>query len=380
MKKQMLSVLAVLCVLSMLCLTAFAAPYSSETGKVAEWLGNPENTQFDYEETSFVDNLIDWTAFSLARTGKSGPAEYVDYINAAVANSFDKMYPSDLARTVLAVTANGMDAKNIGGHDLLAALARVDYSSQIYLSSLNTPLLAMNFKADFPFEASLKNGIVEAILSVQQPDGGWAYCSVDQGYGVYSDADSTSMTVQALAPYYAENEAVGRAVDKALAYLQAQIGATGALEAWGAPSGESTAQFVLALCELGIDPTGSAYTNNGKTLLDGVKSFITENGGARNYQGAEDPLTTYQVLLALNAANRYAENRESVFTYVEKTEEPTTPEPTVPSVPENATTTDSASQTVEIPKTGSAVTVAGAFAAMLCAGAVLALCKKETDA
>ena len=188
------------------------------------------------------------------------------------------------------------------------------------------------------------------------------------------------MTVQALAPYYAENEAVGRAVDKALAYLQAQIGATGALEAWGAPSGESTAQFVLALCELGIDPTGSAYTNNGKTLLDGVKSFITENGGARNYQGAEDPLTTYQVLLALDAANRYAENRESVFTYVEKTEEPTTPEPTVPSVPENTTTTDSASQTVEIPKTGSAVTVAGAFAAMLCAGAVLALCKKETDA
>lgn len=379
MKKQMLSVLAVLCVLSMLCLTAFAAPYSSETGKVAAWLGNPENTQFDYEETSFVDNLIDWTVFSLARTGKSAPAEYADYINAAVAASFDKMYPSDLARTVLAVTANGLDAKNIGGHDLLAALARVDYSSQIYLSSLNTPLLAMNFKADFPFEASLKNGIVEAILSVQQPDGGWAYCSVDQGYGVYSDADSTSMTVQALAPYYAENEAVGRAVDKALAYLQAQIGATGALEAWGAPSGESTAQFVLALCELGIDPTGSAYTNNGKTLLDGVKSFITENGGARNYQGAEDPLTTYQVLLALNAANRYAENRESVFTYMEKAEEPTTPAPTAPSNPDNTTTVDSA-QTVEIPKTGSAVTVAGAFAAMLCAGAVLALCKKETDA
>lgn len=380
MKKQILSILAVLCVLSMLCLTAFAAPHSAEVQKVAAWLGNSENTQFDYEETSFVDNLIDWTAFSLARAGKAAPAEYADYINAAVAASFDKMYPSDLARTVLAVTANGMDAKAIGGHDLLAALAAVDYSAQIYLSNLNSPLLAMNFKSDFPFETSLKNGIVEAILSVQQPDGGWAYCSVDQGYGVYSDADSTAMTVQALAPYYANNEAVGRAVDKALAYLQAQIGATGALEAWGAPSGESTAQFILALCELGIDPTGSAYTNNGKTLLDGVLSFVTENGGARNYQNAEDPLTTYQVLLALDAANRYAENRESVFTYVEKTEEPTNPEPTVPSVSENTTTTDSASQTVEIPKTGSAVTATSAFAAVLCAGAVLALRKKETNA
>ena len=222
----------------------------------------------------------------------------------------------------------------------------------------------------------MKNGIVEALLAVQQADGGWAYCSVDQGYGVYSDADSTSMTVQALAPYYTENEAVARAVDKALAYLQTQIGATGALEAWGAPSGEGTAQFILALCELGIDPTDSAYTNHGKTLLDGVKSFVTENGGALNYTGQEDPLTTYQVLLALNAANRCAENRESVFTYVEKTEAPTNPVPTVPSVPEN-TTTDSASQTVDIPKTGSASAAAGAFAAVLCAGAVLTLRKKD---
>ena len=376
MKKQILKALAVVCMLSMLCMTAFAAPYSSEEAKVAAWLGNPENTQFDYEDTSFVDSLIDWTAFTLTRAGKAAPAEYADYINEAVANAFDKMYPSDLARTVMAVTANGMDAKNIGGHDLLAALAAVDYSSQIYLSSLHAPLLAMHFKADFPFDASLKNGIVEALLAVQQADGGWAYCSVDQGYGVYSDADSTSMTVQALAPYYTENEAVGRAVDKALAYLQTQIGATGALEAWGAPSGEGTAQFILALCELGIDPTDSAYTNHGKTLLDGVKSFVTENGGALNYTGQEDPLTTYQVLLALNAANRCAENRESVFTYVEKTEASANPVPTVPSVPEN-TTTDSASQTVDIPKTGSASAAAGAFAAVLCAGAVLTLRKKD---
>lgn len=377
MKKQILRVLAVVCMLSVLCITAFAAPYDAEAEKTAAWLGEPENTAFDYEETSFVDSLIDWTAFALARAGKRTPQEYADYIQEAVANSFDKMYPSDLARTVLAVTANGMDAKNIGGHDLLAALSAVDYSSQIYLSNLNAPLLAMHFKADFAFSDTLKAGIVDAILAVQQADGGWAYCSVDQGYGVYSDADSTAMTVQALAPYYTENETVGRAVDKALVYLQTQIGATGALEAWGAPSGESTAQFILALCELGLNPTDSAYTNNGRTLLDGVKSFISENGGARNYQGLEDPMTTYQVLLALNAANRYAENRESVFTYVEKAEEPTTPAPTEPTVPESTTAADNTVQTVDIPKTGSASSAAAALTAVLLAGAVLTLRKKD---
>lgn len=377
MKKQILSILAVLCILSMLCMTAFAAPRYAEAEKVAAWLQNPENTEFDYEETSFVDNLIDWTAFSLARAGKAAPAEYAEYINAAVANSFETMYPSDLARTVLAVTANGMDAAKIGGHDLLAALKNVDYSAQIYLSSLTYPLLAMNFKTDFSFAASLKASIVDVILAVQQADGGWAYCSVDQGYGVYSDADSTAMTVQALAPYYTENEAVGRAVDKALAYLQTQIGETGALEAWGAPSGESTAQFILALCELGIDPTGEGYTNNGKTLLDGVLRFVTENGGARNWQNEEDPLTTYQVLMALDAANRLADGRESEFTYVEKTEEPA---PTAPAVSETTTSADNTVQTVDIPKTGSAVTATGAFAAVLLAGAVLTLRKKESNA
>ncbi len=379
MKKTISVLTAVVLTLALLSVTAFAAPLADTKAAMVSWLQNPENTQFDYSETSFADSLIDWTAFTLTRAGAEAPAEYEAYIRAAVENSFDSLYPSDLARITLAVTACGMDAKSIGGHDLLAALKSVDYSSQIYLSSITFPLLAMNFKSDFDFSDELKAGIVGKALSVQQPDGGWAYCSEDlYGYGVYSDPDSTAMALQALAPYYKTDEAVKAAVDKALAYLQTQIGDTGAVLSYGSPSGESTAQVVLALCELHIAPTDEAFAKNGKTLLDGLKTFITENGGALNYKSVEDPLTTYQVLMALDAAERFEKGMESEYTYAEPAEEPTEPVPTDKSEPiEPTTASDKKTQDVEIPKTGAQMHVVGAFVAAVGAAAVLTLRKKD---
>lgn len=65
------------------------------------------------------------------------------------------------------------------------------------------------------------------------------------------------MAVQALAPYYKTDDAVRAAVDKALDYLLTQQFDDGSFgyTAWGSKSGESTAQVILALCALGIDPT-----------------------------------------------------------------------------------------------------------------------------
>lgn len=354
--------------------TAFAADVTAYKDKTAAWLQNPENTQFDYTETAFTDSLIDWTVFTLARDFREIPKEYPAYINAAVQNSFDTLYPSDLARIILSTTACGLDAKNIGGHDLSAALGAVDYSTQIYLSSLVFPLLAMEFKADFAFDNATKETIVQTILAAQQPDGGWSYCSEDlYGYGVASDPDSTAMALQALAPYK-ENEAVSAAAERAFAYLKTQQGDTGALLSFGAPSGESTAQAVLALCAWGKNPETTAFTVNGKTLLDGLCDFVTENGGALNYASTEDPLTTYQVLLALEAITRFQNGQATVFTYDEKPAEEipdtTAPETTVP-IQSNT------QNTVSIPKTGGTPYVGGAVVFGLGAAAVLLTRKKD---
>lgn len=378
MKKTISVLTAVLLVLSLLAVSVFAAPAADTKAAMVKWLQNNENTEFDYTDTSYVDNLIDWTAFTLARDFAEVPAEYEAYINEAVANSYDSLFPSDISRIVLGTTACGLDAADIGGKDLLAALAAVDYASQIYLSSLAFPLIAMNFKADFSFDEATKETIVNTILAAQQPDGGWSYCSQDlYGYGIYTDPDDTAMAIQALAPYYETNDEVKAAVDSALAYLKASIGGTGAVLSYGSPSGESTAQVVLALCALGMDPLSAEYTVEGKTLLDGLLSFVTENGGALNYKSVEDPLTTYQVLQGLEAIERFQNGKVSVFTYDEAPEVPVDPEqPTEPTT-EKTDKTEAVPETVEIPKTGGETVVGSAAVFMLGAAAVLFARKKD---
>lgn len=377
LKKLTATLSALLLIFALCAQTAFAADVKSTKDKTAAWLQNPENTQFDYTETAFADSLIDWTVFTLARDFRDIPKEYPAYIGAAVQNSFDTLYPSDLARIVLSVTACGLDAKNIGGHDLLEALAGVDYSAQIFLSSLTFPLLAMDFKADFSFDDATRAEIVEMILACQQPDGGWSYCSEDlYGYGIYTDPDSTAMALQALAPY-AENEAVSAAADRAFAYLQAQQGETGALLSFGAPSGESTAQVILALCAWGKNPETADFTVNGNTLVDGLCAFVTENGGALNYADVEDPLTTYQVMQALEAVERFGNGKATVFTYDERPTEDISDIPDIP-VPETTASTHSDEPTaVSIPKTGGTPFAGGAVLLTCGAAAVLLTRKKD---
>ncbi|MGN0571829.1 MAG: prenyltransferase/squalene oxidase repeat-containing protein [Candidatus Fimenecus sp.] len=374
LKKIAVSLLALLLIFALCAQTAFAADVKAVKDKTAAWLQNPENTQFDYTETAYVDSLIDWTAFTLARDFREVPTEYPAYIDAAVQNSFDSLYPSDLARIILSVTACGLDAKSIGGHDLLAALENVDYSAQIFLSSLVFPLLAMDFKADFTFDDAIREEIVQMILACQQPDGGWSYCSEDlYGYGIYTDPDSTAMALQSLAPY-ADNAEVSAAADRAFAYLQAQQGETGAVLSYGAPSAESTAQVILALCAWGKNPETADFTVNGNTLVDGLCAFVTENGGALNYADVEDPLTTYQVMQALEAVERYGNGKATVFTYDER---PTEDSSNIP-VLETTTSTQSDEQTeVSIPKTGGMPFAGGAVLLTVGAAAVLLTRKKD---
>ena len=364
--KKFISALLCAALLCAFCVQVFAAPQNPKQA-VTAWLANSGNTGFDYTDTSYPDSLIDWTAFTLAQAGESPDAEYAAYIDEAVKNSFDLLYPSDLARIVLSTTACGLDARNIGGHDLLEALDAVDYSAQVYLSSLAFPLLAMNFSAGFHFPDSTKQTIVKTLLAAQQPDGGFPYCSVDEGWGISSDCDTTAMAVQAFAPYYDTDEAVREAVDKALVYLKAQQFDTGAFGSpvFGTQSGESTAQVILALCALGLDPTAEEYCKNGVSPVAALQIFLSDNGGGLNYANAEDPLTTYQILQAYEAYERFQNGEPTLYTYVERTPEPTTQSQTA-----------GAAETVDIPNTGAGAPTAAALV-MLAAAAVLVVRKKH---
>ena len=155
--------------------------------------------------------------------------------------------------------------------------------------------------------------------------------------------------------------------------------------AWGSKSGESTAQVILALCALGIDPTDARFVKNGKTPVDALKTYISENGGAwyLDYQSGkpvENALSTYQVLMGLEAYDRFVSGAPSIYTYDEKPQAPettkptTTPETTAPQTTEPATENK---ENVEIPKTGAVTVPVGAAVLLLGAAATVLFVKKD---
>ena len=142
-----------------------------------------------------------------------------------------------------------------------------------------------------------REDMVNAISVAQEPDGGFGLIPGK------SDVDITAMAVQALAPYRNQMETE---IDAALSYLSGQLTDTCGYIAYGDENAESTAQVILALCALGIDPeTDSRFIKGEHTLLTELSQFREADGTYRHVlEGAGDGLATAQSVLALVAVQR----------------------------------------------------------------------------
>jgi hypothetical protein len=134
-----------------------------------------------------------------------------------------------------------------------------------------------------------RDDIISEILCRQLSDGGFALS------GGSADPDITAMALQALAPYRNSETVYGytlkqsgeqaektvrQVIDESLACLSALQLDTGDYESWGTENAESTAQVIIALCSLGIDPlTDSRFIKSGHTLLDGILRYRMADGG-----------------------------------------------------------------------------------------------------
>ena len=137
----------------------------------------------------------------------------------------------------------------------------------------------------------------------------------------------TGMALTALAPYYvpetetedgtkielteaqiAINEAVERGVE-CLSELQFANGAFGTFGGNGeiVETSESTAQAVVALTALNIDPdTDERFVKNGNSALDALVSYGLTDGGFKHLMdGERDGMATEQGYYALTAYARY---------------------------------------------------------------------------
>lgn len=203
--------------------------------------------------------------------------------------------PTDIARTMLALTRMGKDVTNVNGVDLAAMLYNHP-SLNAGSNEMTYALIALD-AADITIPAGAKwtrNEMIASLLTFQSADG---------GFGLYdsssSGVDTTAMALQGLTNYK-DRPAVKTAIDRALDYLRGQM-----REDFGYGTSESTAQVLLALVGLGIDPTSleSGFGSASFNLITNLMQYRQDDGGFSHTltAGKSQEMSTVQALQALDA-------------------------------------------------------------------------------
>lgn len=280
-----------------------------------------QNIGCAYEDILTSDKLVpgesvsDWVAIA---TGCSGdPVKrnaYLKGLEAYVTEQYaengglHRIKATEWHRISLAILALGGDPTAFG-KDAINLIADGTYNFQMAdslgLQGLNGWIFALITLDASGYEVPdnarfTREDMIREIIAAQTEDGGFGLS------GNSADVDITAMALQALAPYYAEDTEVASAADRALNWLSARQNEHGDFTSWGAATAEGTAQTVIALCSLGIDPrTDERFIKNGNSPVDGLMQYQTENGMFRHTSDSEaDMLATEQAALALIALDR----------------------------------------------------------------------------
>ena len=260
-----------------------------------------------------ADTAADWIASSLPEAMGSGGEWYAIALSqtgsydlsgcaaALQAYTESKAVRSATTRQKLALTLLAL------GHEtdfVTATLA--DSIGQQGVMSLAWGLHLLNNGCESPTCSAEE--IIKMLLDLRKEDGGWAIT------GSTSDVDATAMVLQSLAPHR-ENPDVAAAIEAAVTLLSSRQLDSGGFASYGVENAESTAQVIIALCALDIDPfADSRFIKAGVTLLDALTSFQLANGSfAHETDGAYNESATAQVFLALAACQRHQAGGGSLY-------------------------------------------------------------------
>lgn len=337
----------------------------------------------------------EWVVIGLARSGRITDEfsegyykNAVNYLRANGSAKLSKTKSADNSRMILALTSLGYDVTDVGGYNILEPLSDFDYVVNQGINGAVWALIALDSNNyDIPASDSenpvTREKLVDYIISAQLSDGAF---SLD---GENADVDITAMVITALAPYY-NDETVKTAVDKALEMLSASQNSDGTFSSGGQANCESTAQVIVALSSLGIDPSSDErFVKNGVSAADALKLFYTDGGFKHTPDSsAVNQMSTEQGYYALAAYYRFIEGKNALFDMTDVT---SVNNPVVENKDESSEKQDDSSETTspssesknssssddKLPATGS---VSGAIAIMLAAisaGAAMSLKKKS---
>ena len=241
----------------------------------------------------------EWLIYAMIQGKKELSEETIDAYYTSVAAEVEKWdaskKPTDIERTALALTRMGKDITDVDGVNLAAMIYNSDKLTN-GSNELAYALLALDAaNITIPTDAKWsRSAMIAELLKFQNPNGGFGLTDNES-----ASVDMTAMALQALAPY--QNRAgVKTAIDQALVYLQKQQ-----RDDFGYGTAESTAQVLLALTCLGIDPTSveAGFGTPDFNMITNLMKYQQDDGGFSHLTTVNktNEMATVQVLQALDA-------------------------------------------------------------------------------
>ena len=304
----------------------------------------------------------EWDVIALARSHVALADTYFDTYyqqvvkKATESNGVFAGPRTEHSRVILALSAIGKDATNVGGYNLFEPLHDFNRVTAQGINGSIFALLAFDAQNYTPKFASLgrvasltanvsnfttREKLIQHILSNEIAGGGFALS------GTTPDADITAMALQALVPYKNQSD-VQAAIDRALHVLSAQQLANAGFVSNRTENVQSAAQVLIALSALNIDAaTDARFVKNGQTILENIQTFAASSGGYKHPKdGAVNAMATQQAAQGLIAYERFVSGKPSLFSMKDVViqapeqgeKEPTTPvedhKPTIPTQPD----------------------------------------------
>lgn len=247
----------------------------------------------------------DWTVFTLLRHGETLSDAQTGSYYASVVKKVKEWEndpnlpvgpkPTDIAKISLVLTMLGKDITDVGGVNL----AEMMYNSTRLTEGSNEliwVILALD-AANIQIPADAKwsrESMISALLDFQNEKGFFGLFDNKGG-----SVDITAMALQPLARYQVTDAKVEAAVKKAVTWLKGAV-----QDDFGYGNPESTAQVLIALSALGIDPTVSdaGFGTVNMNMITSLMPYKCEDGGFAHVLGnTTNALATTQVLEALDA-------------------------------------------------------------------------------
>ena len=241
----------------------------------------------------------EWLIYAMKQSEKELSEEvknaYYDSVVKEIKKWNASRKPTDMERVALALASIGKDITDVDGVNLAAMIynsEKLDNGS----NELSYALLALDAaNIEIPSDARWsRTAMIKELLKFQNSNGGFGLTDNKS-----ASVDMTAMALQALAPY--KNRAgVKEAIAQALVYLQDQI-----RDDFGYGNAEATAQVLLALTCLGIDPTSveAGFGTPDFNMVTNLMKYRNEDGGFSHLMNdnKSQEMSTGQVLQALQA-------------------------------------------------------------------------------